>query len=70
MLTDELFLSPGFSQLCYNATECTGEGVQATSARKCCVETDRGKSYSDESGDCIVRECIGNNFTRAPFIKF
>ena len=60
----------GISQLCYDGTECTGEEFVVASARECCVETDIGKSFSDDAGSCIVTECIGNISSASCLLNF
>ena len=45
-----------FSQ-CYSSTSCSGDVVQAISAKDCCVGTDNGLSFSDSGDTCTV--CVG-----------
>ena len=48
------------SQQCYRQPNCTGDQFEVSSARQCCVRRDDGMSYEDDSGTCIISQCIGN----------
>ena len=46
---------------CYSQPGCMGDmvTVPGPSARDCCVGTDDGLSYSNDSETCIVVQCVG-----------
>ena len=56
-----LSLTAGVSQVCYSQPGCEGDIVTAPgpTARDCCVGTDDGMSYLDDSVNCTVLQCIG-----------
>ena len=51
-----ILLTGRVSGVCYTDTLCEGDRVPAVSIEDCCVRTDDGLAYSDDSG-CTV--CIG-----------
>ena len=53
-------LSTVLSQRCYLQSDCaSGDSFAVSSAKECCVETDNGMSYADDTGTCIISQCIG-----------
>ena len=54
-----LLIGRGSSQ-CFTNSDCTGTAIAATDQRGCCVGTDNGLSFNDESS-CNL--CIGISYT-------
>ena len=52
-----LYLTGRVKSLCYTDTNCTMSTVPAIDQADCCIGTNDGLAYSDDSGNCI--ECIG-----------